>query len=120
MPRLAPVIKTLLFAMFIAFSSEFSLPGKCRSHPVKPAEHRKLIGGEAKFFAAARHDWCDKGLAGATGASRQINPAPTVRRHGRTNRRATTTEHAGPVPRQAAHQSRCCPSPISAAFRIEQ
>jgi hypothetical protein len=71
MPRLAPVIKTLLFAMFIAFSSEFSLPGKCRSHPVKPAGHRKLIGGEAKFFAAG-DDWRDKGLAGATGASRRI------------------------------------------------
>jgi hypothetical protein len=71
MPRLAPVIKTLLFAMFIAFSSEFSLPGKCRSHPVKPAGHRNLIGGEAKFFAAG-DDWRDKGLAGATGASRRI------------------------------------------------
>src|SRR5262245_65561415 len=31
------------------------------------------------------------------GASRQINPAPAVRRHRRTNRRATTIEHAGPV-----------------------
>jgi hypothetical protein len=45
--------------MFIAFSSEFSSLGKCRSHLVKPAEHRKLIGGEAKFFAAARDDWRD-------------------------------------------------------------
>jgi hypothetical protein len=49
MPRLGPVIKTLLFAMFIAFSSESSLPGKCRSHPVKPAGHRKLIGGKRNF-----------------------------------------------------------------------
>src|SRR5262245_6775635 len=92
MPRLAPVIKTLLFTMFIAFSSEFSLPSKCRSHPVKPAGHRKLIGGEARFFAAARDDWRDKRLAVATGASRQINPAPAVRRYRRTNRRASTIE----------------------------
>src|SRR5215510_7914509 len=87
MPRLAPVIKTLLFAMFIAFSSEFSLPSKCRSHPVKPAWHRKLIGGEAKFFAAARDDRRDKRLAVAMGASRQINPASAVRRHRRIGAR---------------------------------
>jgi hypothetical protein len=43
------------------------------SHPVKPAGHRKLIGGEAKFFAAG-DDWRDKGLAGATGASRRPGP----------------------------------------------
>src|SRR5262245_21910467 len=97
MPRLAPVIKTLLFAMFIAFSSELSLPSTCRSHPVKPGRHRELIGGEAHFFAATRDEWRDKRLAVAMGASRQINPAPAVRRHRRTNRRATTIEHAGPV-----------------------
>src|SRR5262245_49439971 len=95
MPRLAPVIKTLLFAMFIAFSSEFSLPSKCRSHPVKPAGQRKLIGEEARFFCRRPRWPARQEVSGNDGRVPAINPAPAVRRHRRTNRRATTIEHAG-------------------------